>query len=208
MKFFSEEDWINWVDRLSEDHYLVVDDFINDDELTTFLSFFKENLQDDGFKKAGIGTGEEFQLKTEVRGDYIRWLDRSKDVALKDFFEKVDEVIQVLNRYCFLSLSGSEFHMAHYPEGTFYKRHLDQFNKRSNRLISVILYLNKSWQPGDGGELEVFLAHKAEKIAPVAKRVVFLRSDQVEHEVHLTHKDRYSLTGWLLYQPPGLTYLA
>lgn len=208
MKFYSEDDWVNWVDRLSEDNYLVIDDFISEVELDILLQHFKSHLTEDQFKKAGIGTGDEFQLKQEIRGDYIRWLDRTRDTELEDFFGRVDEAIQVFNRYCFLSLSGAEFHMAHYPKGTFYKRHLDQFNHRSNRLITVILYLNLHWQPGDGGELKVYLDHKEETIAPIAKRMVFMRSDLVEHEVLVTNKDRYSVTGWLLYQPPGLTYLA
>lgn len=208
MTIYTEDIWINWVDRLSEDNFLVIDDFISDKELSVFLGYFKEHLEEQEFKKAGIGTGSEFQLKTEIRGDYIRWLDREKDVELQDFFAKVDESISVLNRYCFLSLSGSEFHMAHYPAGTFYKRHLDQFNQRSNRLISVILYLNKDWKNGDGGELKVYLDDREETIEPVAKRLVLMRSDKVEHEVLMTNRDRYSLTGWLLYQPPGLTFLA
>ncbi|MEQ9305759.1 MAG: 2OG-Fe(II) oxygenase [Marinoscillum sp.] len=208
MTIYTEDIWINWVDRLSEDNFLVIDDFISDKELSVFLGYFKEHLEEQEFKKAGIGTGSEFQLKTEIRGDYIRWLDREKDVELQDFFAKVDESISVLNRYCFLSLSGSEFHMAHYPAGTFYKRHLDQFNQRSNRLISVILYLNKDWKNGDGGELKVYLDDREETIEPVAKRLVLMRSDKVEHEVLMTNRDRYSLTGWLLYQPPGLKFLA
>ncbi|UXX80472.1 2OG-Fe(II) oxygenase [Reichenbachiella carrageenanivorans] len=208
MAYYQEGIWIDWVDALSEENCLVVDDFITDHELSIFLDYFQENLKEDDFKKAGIGTGSDFQLKSQVRGDYIRWLNREQDIALADFFERVDEAIARFNRYCFLSLSGSEFHMAHYPKGTFYKRHLDQFNQRSNRLISVILYLNKDWKSGDGGELKLYLDDHEKTVAPIAKRIVFMRSDQVEHEVLETHVDRYSLTGWLLYQPPGLTFLA
>lgn len=208
MRTFSEDTWIDWVDRLSEDNYLVIDDFIEDQELEVFLRSFRDSLEEEDFKPAGIGAGQDFQLKREIRGDKIKWLDRSRDVDLANFFERVDETIGVLNRYCYLSLSGSEFHMAHYPQGTFYKRHLDQFNSRSNRLISVILYLNKNWQEGDGGELKVFLNEEERTIAPIAKRCVIMRSDKVEHEVMMTNKDRYSLTGWLLYQPVGLTFLA
>ncbi len=207
LKYYTEDEWINWVDRLSEDNYLVLDDFISDQELDVLMSNFKDHLKEDDFKKAGIGTGDEFQLRTEIRGDYIRWLDPGRDISLHDFFERINEAIYVFNRYCFLSLSGSEFHMAHYPPGTFYKRHLDQFNAVSNRLITVILYLNTHWKEGDGGELQVYLDDEAVKIAPIAKRVVFMRSDMIEHEVLETNKDRYSVTGWLLYQPPGLTFL-
>ncbi|MEP2024138.1 MAG: 2OG-Fe(II) oxygenase [Reichenbachiella sp.] len=203
-----EDIWVDWVDALSEESCLVIDDFISDHELSIFLDYFQEHLNDDDFKKAGIGAGTDFQLKSQVRGDYIRWLNRDNDTELADFFARIDEAIAKLNRYCFLSLSGSEFHMAHYPQGTFYKKHLDQFNHRSNRLISVILYLNTDWKEGDGGELKLYLDGHEKIIAPIAKRIVFMRSDQVEHEVLETHVDRYSLTGWLLYQPPGLTFLA
>jgi len=203
-----EDPWIDWVDALSEENCLVIDDFISDHELSIFLTYFQETLKDDDFKKAGIGTGSKFQLKDHVRGDYIRWLNRDTDTELADFFKRIDEAIAKFNRYCFLSLSGSEFHMAHYPKGTFYKKHLDQFNQRSNRMISVILYLNKNWARGDGGELKLYLNDREKTISPIAKRIVFMRSDQVEHEVLETYVDRYSLTGWLLYQPPGLTFLA
>lgn len=203
-----EDIWIDRVDALSKENFLVIDDFISNEELDIFLANFQEHLKEDDFKKAGIGTGHDFQLMTSVRGDYICWLNRERDHELADFFLKADEVVTVLNRYCFLSLSGYEFHMAHYPTGTFYKRHLDQFSHRSNRLISVILYLNKHWKKGDGGELKLFIDGEEREIEPIAKRIVFMRSDLVEHEVLTTMKDRYSLTGWLLYQPPGLTYLA
>lgn len=207
MSYFSEDTWINWVDRLSEDNYVVIDDFITDEELDVFLSYFHGGLQDETFKKAGIGTSGEYQLKAEIRGDYIRWLDQEKDGQIAGFFNRVEEAIQMFNRYCYLSLSGSELHMAHYPVGTYYKRHLDQLSKRSSRLITVILYLNKNWKEGDGGELALYLDNKEEKVAPIAKRMVFMRSDLVEHEVLMTNADRYSLTGWLLYKPAGLTYL-
>lgn len=202
-----EDKWIDWVDTLSEESCLVIDDFISDQELSIFLSYFQDHLKEDDFKIAGIGTGTAFQLERQIRGDYIRWLNRETDTELDNFFLRIDEAIAKLNRFCFLSLSGSEFHMAHYPKGTFYKRHLDQFNHRSNRLISVILYLNKGWKEGDGGELKLYLDDQDKTIAPIAKRIVLMRSDQVEHEVLETNVDRYSLTGWLLYQPPGLTFL-
>lgn len=203
----NEGNWVDWMDRLSEDNYLVIDDFISGEELVTFRSYFEKQLQQDTLTKAGIGTADQFQVRKEVRGDYIKWLDRATDTHLASFFDRIDVMIRQLNRYCFLSLSGAEFHLAHYPKGTFYKRHLDQFQQRNNRLISVILYLNEEWQQGDGGELNVYLDHKDETIAPVARRVVLLRSNLVEHEVLETHKDRYSITGWLLHQPVGLGFL-
>lgn len=203
----NEQNWLDWTDQLSEDNYTIIDQFISDEELAIFRSFFRSQQENDALTKAGIGTLDQFQIKEEIRGDYIKWLDPERDTRMTPFFDRIDTVIRMLNRYCYLSLSGAEFHLAHYPVGTYYKRHLDQFQNRNNRLISVILYLNDDWEPGNGGELKVFLDDREEIIDPVARRVVLLRSNLVEHEVLMTNKDRYSITGWLLHQPVGLGFL-
>lgn len=205
---YHENNMIRWVDQLSDQNYLAIDDFISDEELDSFRSWFSIQLENEEFSKAGIGTMDQYQVRGEIRGDYIKWLSPEKDLPIVPYFERIELIIQNLNRLCFLSLSGYEFHFAHYPKGTFYKRHLDQFQQRSNRLISVILYLNKGWEEGDGGELKVFLdGNREETIRPLAKRLVLMRSDLVEHEVLETHRDRYSITGWLLYKPVGLSFL-
>jgi SM-20-related protein len=114
----------------------------------------------------------------------------------------------VMNRYCYLSLSDYEFHLAHYPTGTFYKRHLDQFVGRNNRMISVVIYLNEHWKVGDGGELQIYLESGDVTVQPKARRCVLFKSADVEHEVLTTNVGRDSLTGWLLYKPAGLGLLA
>lgn len=58
----------------------------------------------------------------------------------------MEELREKLGMYCFISLSGSEFHLAKYPIGSKYEKHIDQFNKRSNRQITVLIYLNKDWK--------------------------------------------------------------
>jgi SM-20-related protein len=106
-----------------------------------------------------------------------------------------------------LSLAGYEFHYAHYPERTFYKRHVDQFKDRSNRLITFILYLNDGWSPGDGGELMIYKGDQEIKVEPIMNRCVLFKTEGLEHEVLLSNTSRFSLTGWLLYQPSGVGYL-
>lgn len=192
-----EAAWEQWVDHLAEHHFLVIDEFISEEELRDFQAYFQAQKAADALAKAGIGSQGQFQIKAEVRGDYIKWLDPEQDQAVRPFFDRIEVMMSQLNRYCYLSLRSAEFHLAHYPKGTFYKRHLDQFSTKSNRLISVILYLNDQWQPGDGGELRLFLPEGEKTIAPIACRVAILRSNLVEHEVLETHKDRYSITGWL-----------
>ena len=207
VSFFTDEMWVSWIDRLAEDNYLVVDDFLPERLYDNLKQFFQARLRDEEFTRAGIGSAFNKQLATTIRGDYTYWIDKQRDVALADFFSLLEEMIAKLNRYCYLSLSGYEFHFAHYPKGSFYKRHLDRFKDNNNRMISVIIYLNEHWQEGDGGELKVYTGDEQEvSIAPLARRCVFLRSDQMEHEVLETSVSRFSLTGWLLYQPSSVGY--
>ncbi|MCA6078545.1 2OG-Fe(II) oxygenase [Fulvivirga sedimenti] len=205
MGAYTDDEWLAWIDQLSAEDYVVIDEFLPKDIYQTLRSFFLEHLKQDDFSKAGIGAAGNRQIAASIRGDYIYWLTKERDVTLLPVFQLLEELIQKLNRYCFLSLSGYEFHLAHYPSGTFYRRHLDQFRERNNRMISIIIYLNELWNEGDGGELIVYRDNEVhEKIQPLANRCAMFRSDCVEHEVSETRISRYSLTGWLLYQPPGL----
>ncbi|XOV94381.1 MAG: 2OG-Fe(II) oxygenase [Bacteroidota bacterium] len=204
MTFFTEDQWLTWIDELSEHDFVIIDDFIDQETYQKARSFLLGKLRDEEFSKAKIGPASEQQIISEIRGDYIYWLDKSRDLSLQPFFALIDETVLVLNRYCYLSLSGSEFHLAHYPAGSFYRRHLDQFKSRNNRLISMIIYLNEGWKPGDGGELKIFKDSGDLIIEPYARRCVIFKSDVVPHEVLKTQVSRYSLTGWLLYLPSGV----
>lgn len=203
----SEEKWTEWMDRLAEQDFVIVDDFISDELFRSILEFFHSAEGSDKLKRAGIGTGGELQVKDSVRGDFIYWLDREKDSGLNPFFELMDELIQKLKQYCYLSLTDSEFHIAKYPPGSHYNRHLDQFQERSNRQITVLIYLNENWKKGDGGELKIYRDNGDILVEPIAKRLLLFKSDSVEHEVLTTNVTRYSLTGWLLRQPSSVGYL-
>lgn len=191
------------MDELSENDYVVVDQFIRDDIFTEMRTSFLSHLPE--FTEAGIGALQENMIREDIRGDHTFWLDRKRDTHLAAFWHLVDETMQIFNRYCYLSLSGYEFHFANYPPGSKYNKHLDQFNQRNNRMITVIIYLNKGWKTGDGGELEIFLKTGETKIIePIQARCVLFKSAKLSHRVLLTNKNRYSLTGWLLYQPSKL----
>lgn len=201
---YSDDQWLEWMDRLAEDDFVIVDDFINDHLFAQIMSFFHQKEASDELKKAGIGSQQDFQVKAEIRGDFIYWLDENRDIELFPFFKVIEELTQNLKRFCYLSISGSEFHIAKYPAGSFYHKHLDQFNERTNRQITVLIYLNKNWQKGDGGELVIYKDQEETKVEPIAKRLLLFKSDVVEHEVLTTNVPRYSLTGWLLHKPAGV----
>ncbi len=204
---YSDEQWLGWMDRLAEADFVIVDDFISNELYENIMEFFHEMEESDKLKKAGIGAQQNFQVKSEIRGDFIYWLDENRDLELAPFFELMDELTQNLKRFCYLSLSGSEFHIAKYPAGSFYRKHLDQFSERTNRQITVLIYLNNNWQKGDGGELMIYKDGEEIEIEPIAKRLLLFKSDVIEHEVLTTNVPRYSLTGWLLHKPSGAGYI-
>lgn len=191
------------MDDISDKDYVIIDHFLRDDLYAEIRSFFLDKLP--VFKEAGIGTDIDKHVDNNVRGDFTYWLDRKRDTNVQELWNLVDEVIHMFNRYCFLSLSGYEFHLAHYPSGGHYDKHLDQFENRNNRMISVVIYLNEGWQKGDGGELEIFENdNESFLVEPIAGRCVMFKSAKVPHAVLEAHKSRFSLTGWLLYQPSAL----
>jgi SM-20-related protein len=208
MELYTEDKWANWVDTLANDDLLVIDDFLPRELFLKLRTYLHDRLAEDDFRKAGIGALNEFQIKEAIRGDFVFWLDQLRDQELSEFFLLLDDIKSIFNRLCYLSLSGYEFHLAHYPKGSYYKRHMDQFRERNNRMITIIIYLNEAWTKGDGGELKVYnVDGDSSLLEPIGNRCVIFRSDTLEHEVLLTNKSRYSLTGWMLYQPPSVGYL-
>ena len=101
-----------------------------------------------------------------------------------------------------MGILHKEFHYALYPEGTFYKRHLDTFQNDDRRKLSMVCYLNEQdWQPEYGGELVIYTNENGKEeekvIYPFPGRVVIFESQLLEHEVKPVKTKRLSITGWL-----------
>jgi len=201
----SERDWEAWADALADCEYVVIDGYLPDDLLALLEGFFQQHQ--DALQQAKVGALGERQEALNVRSDLTYWLDRERDKVLAPLFAWIESSLHHWNRLLYLSLSGYEFHLAYYPTGGHYRKHLDQFRGRNNRLISCVLYLNENWKVGDGGELQLYDTSgevPTHRIEPLRNRMVFFRSDTVWHEVLPAHAPRKSLTGWLLYQPSGV----
>lgn len=195
-------------DNLANQDYAIVDHFLSFEEVNAILEVFALHRDHDRFKKAGIGKDENLQYDRSIRGDYIKWIDPQNAMPpVQLFLSKIDELKDYLNRTCFLGIKDYETHFTIYPPGSFYKRHLDQFQNNGARKISFICYLNKNWQPGDGGELRLYLGDEIKDVAPTAGKLACFRSEVIEHEVLLSKKDRFSLTGWMLNHPIGLGFV-
>ncbi|MCW9705920.1 2OG-Fe(II) oxygenase [Fodinibius salsisoli] len=205
---FNKTQWNQWLDQLAEKEYIYIDSFIDDSLYQKIQHYFHTLYSESEFTKAAIGPSKQQQIKSSIRGDFIYWLDREKDSEISALFVLLEELVDNLKQNLFLSIADYEFHFALYPAETFYKKHLDQFQGQSNRLISVLIYLNDHWQPGDGGELKIYEPNGKEVlIEPLGNRLLMFKSDSVAHEVLLTHKSRKSLTGWLLQKPASLNHL-
>jgi SM-20-related protein len=106
----------------------------------------------------------------------------------------MDRFVSHLNRSCYAGITGYEFHYTLYEKGSFYKRHLDNFKQNGTRAFSMIMYLNTEVS---GGALRIYQGDGFQDIDPNSGKSVFFKSDQLEHEVLITHLPRMSITGWL-----------
>jgi SM-20-related protein len=162
----------------------------------------KDNLNTlyEGNNMLAAGTGnKELVLKDKlVRSDVIHWLDRKHNNPYEnEFFDLMDAFVLHLNNECYTGITGYEFHYTLYEEGSFYKKHLDQFRNNESRQFSMIMYLNVNWVEKDGGQLSITRVEGDQQITPVNGKTVFFRSNEMEHEVLVTNKPRLSITGWL-----------
>ncbi len=169
------------------------------DELANHL---KENLlalnHNNLLLTAGTGNAEKLTHNTLVRSDVIYWLDKKHNNPYEnEFFVQIEAFIDYLNRSCYAGITGYEFHYTLYEAGSFYSKHIDQFQDNSSRQFSMISYLNNNWEEKDGGELLIHQTNNNQKISPTQGKTVFFKSNELEHEVLVTQERRMSVTGWL-----------
>jgi SM-20-related protein len=154
-------------------------------------------MQANQMQTAGTGNDKVVLINQNYRRDKIYWLDNNHhNVHENEFFELIDELVLYLNCTCYTGITGYEFHYTCYPIGSFYKKHIDQFKNNSSRQYSLIMYLNPHWQKADGGELCIYQNDSSQHIAPENGKAVFFKSNEMPHEVLITHQPRWSITGW------------
>lgn len=191
------------ISDLLEKSYSIVEGFFTEEEVAALREGLLQTYEADNFKKAAIGNHFNETIEKSVRGDFIYWLNEAlARENEKLFFSKINALTNYLNKTCFLGILQKEFHYALYPEGTFYKRHLDTFQNDDRRKLSVVCYLNEeNWKPENGGELVIYKEEKGTETAtviyPFPGRIVIFESQLLEHEVKPVKTTRLSITGWL-----------
>ena len=95
----------------------------------------------------------------------------------------MDQLRSEVNRQFFMGLFDYECHYAKYQAGDFYKKHLDAFKGRSNRVLTTVCYLNS---PSVGGELVIYAEDSTTvlaRVSPKAGTLVVFESERFPHEV-------------------------
>ena len=154
--------------------------------------------EDDLMTPAGIGNEEVKDSNQKMRSDKIYWMDKSHNNLFEnEFLLHAENFINYLNETCYAGINAYEFHYAVYEEGSFYKRHKDQFKNNNDRKFSLITYLNPNWVNEDGGQLQVYQNDSMQQVPPHSQTAVLFKSDEIEHEVTRANRSRMSVTGWL-----------
>ncbi|BDX07153.1 2OG-Fe(II) oxygenase [Planctobacterium marinum] len=155
-------------------------------------------MQKAAFEVAGIGRDDAHNLNRFVRRDEISWIS-GKTTAEQMWLQWAGALQTYLNRRLYLGLFSFESHFAIYGENDFYKRHVDAFKGDSNRILSLVVYLNPNWTNEDGGELVLYSNEndvEGVKVIPGLGTVVAFLSEDFPHEVLPAKRERISIAGW------------
>lgn len=193
------EDLINMIDRCG---WAVMPDYLDPDGSRSLRDECESACESGGFRPAGVGRGKDLKIREDIRRDHVMWLKPGEFPAEQDAYLAQLEVLRLaLNQRFFLGLFEFEGHFAIYQEGAFYTAHLDRHAGTNDRIVTVILYLNENWQPGDGGELKIRTTPgdkdgPYELIEPRMGTLVCFLAGDFWHEVMPARKTRMSITGW------------
>ncbi len=186
------------IDSLHHENYFLQENFISLSDLWEINSFFTQNTP--YFSAAHVGKGNERQKMESVRGDWTFWIDqKNPPIELYSLLKFLEELRLHLNQELYLGLKEFESHLAYYPSGKFYKKHLDQFNRDSSRILTFIFYLHEYWDDSDGGELVLYNDDNSifKKVIPKPGTFICFLANKFPHEVLAGKRERRSFTGWM-----------
>ena len=145
-----------------------------------------------------MGRGANFKHNPFVRSDSICWITGEQPVC-QSWLNWSAALQQYLNQRLLLGLFSFESHFACYQPGDFYRRHYDAFRGGSNRVLSLVAYLNPGWSTDDAGELVLYSDdqdHVGTRVVPLLGTVVVFLSEAFPHEVLAASRERWSIAGW------------
>lgn len=184
--------------EIEKEGYSYLPNLLNSEELREINAFFESQKSE--FRPAKVGTQIQRQRMESIRGDFTFWLDPLNPISpFEGIYQLLKELRDKLNARFYLGLQEFECHLAFYPPGTFYKKHLDRFERNSSRRLSFVFYLNESWTEADAGQLIMYdqSGKVVKEIYPMPGSFICFLSDEYPHEVKSAHRERRTLTGWM-----------
>jgi SM-20-related protein len=187
---------------IDERGWAIIPGYVNIGDSIRLKNECEISWENGDFHRAGTGKGKGLEIREEIRRDQVMWLlpgGCSPEQGV--YLEMLERLRLALNERFFLGLFEFEGHFAIYPDGGFYKAHLDRHSGSSERIVTVILYLNPDWKAGDGGELKLWTLPGDRDgefilVEPRMGTLVCFISGDFWHEVLPTTKARMSITGW------------
>ncbi len=188
---------MNVAETLLAENVVVADHFLSPAQVRALKACAEERWGRGEFAGARIGAPQRAMHLPEIRGDYTCWLADPLMPAESALLDALEQLRLELNRGAYLGLFELELHYAKYPPGASYQRHTDHPVGRSQRVVSLVLYLNEDWHPATGGELRLFgPANSYRDVEPIGGRLLMFLTEGREHAVLATRRARLGISGW------------
>lgn len=181
------------LDRLGDGFAVVSDDVLPAETVDDWLARVVARDRAGGLDPAGLG--RERNQVPSLRSDHTAFVDPGDEgwEAPVAWFAALGRSLSEQLR---LALPAFSLQIAGFPPGARYVRHVDTIRGDPARRLTATLYLDRSWDPEDEGQLRVIEPDGERDVLPIGGRLVLFRSDVVEHEVLPTRRIRYALTAW------------
>jgi len=186
------------LEALSEKGLVIFEKMVPDPVLAQWNQFFNQKYEQGQFHPAAVGKDQAKSAQQQIRSDEIYWLQEEPEFDY--FWELCSQLEFIFNSELFLGIKSKEFHLASYQPGRHYQKHFDRHKNSNHRQITLVCYLNQTWLPSWGGELNIYSPDNndkpLQKVSPHPGSLVLFRSELFPHEVLPATQERRSLTGW------------
>ena len=199
----ASSDFSTLAESLAKHGYAVVPEFLDRGVGEALVAEATALWEDGEYRRAGVGRGEDRQVRSEIRSDHVLWLEANDlSESQQKYWDRMESLRTVMNRELFLGLFDLEAHLACFPAGSRYRAHLDRHRETEARTLSAVVYLNHDWRPEDGGTLRLYTDRDLGvegpwiDIVPEFGKLVIFLSAVFWHEVLPATRERHSITGW------------
>lgn len=188
------------ISGMSEHGYAVAQSLIAPKLVDRLIEDCKARETAGQMQRAAIGREDAHTVQSRIRRVDAAWLDGHSE-GERAFLTLAEGIRNEINRQLFLGLFEFEAQFLAYPAGGFYARHLDSLRGARNRIVSLVAYLNRDWQPSDGGQLDIWTSPDdhgppAATLEPRAGTVVLMLSEEIPHAVRPANATRRVIAGW------------